>query len=238
QADRPRPRGDRRRWAARSAGCARAARLIPALHRQAAIAPHSPRTRFPLRFPDASKPMTRPAAAVPYAPAIDAPDPRERAAIEDLKDVFADMAATVARHEGHAYRAVHAKGHALLEARFEVRGDLPAELAHGLFARPGHYRALARLSSPPAEQLPDTMSTPRAIALKVLEVPGARVETGDGATSQDFLMVNAPAFSAPDPAGFLRAARLLAATTERMPRTKEAISSTLRGASALLDRAG
>ena len=182
--------------------------------------------------------MTRPAAAVPYAPAIDAPDPRERAAIEDLKDVFADMAATVARHEGHAYRAVHAKGHALLEARFEVRGDLPAELAHGLFARPGHYRALARLSSPPAEQLPDTVSTPRAIALKVLEVPGARVETGDGATSQDFLMVNAPAFSAPDPAGFLRAARLLAATTERMPRTKEAISSTLRGASALLDRAG
>lgn len=182
--------------------------------------------------------MSRPAAAVPHVPGIDAPDPREHAAIEDLKEVFAEMAATVARHEGHAYRAVHAKGHALLEARFEVAGDLPAELAHGLFARPGRYRALARLSSPPAEQLPDTVSTPRAIALKVLDVPGERVEGGDGADAQDFLMVNAPAFSAPDPAGFLRAARLLAATTERMPRTKEAISSALRGAGALLDKAG
>ena len=175
---------------------------------------------------------------IPYAPALDAPDARERESIAELKEVFAGMAQTVARHEGHAYRAVHAKAHALLEGRFEVADGLAPELAQGLFARPGRYRALLRLSSPPAEQLPDTVSTPRAIALKVLDVPGERVDGGSGGQSQDFLMVNAPAFSAPDPAAFLRAARLLAATTERMPRTKEVISTTLRSAGRLLEQAG
>lgn len=182
--------------------------------------------------------MPDPAAPIHYHPALDAADPREGEAIDALKDVFAGMARTVAEHEGHAYRAVHAKGHALLEAVFEVDRDLPPELAHGLFGQPRRYRALVRLSSPPAEQLPDTVSTPRAIAVKVLAVPGGRVEGGSGGDSQDFLMVNAPAFSAPDPATFLRAARLLAATTERMPRTKEVISSTLRGAGAVLEKAG
>lgn len=182
--------------------------------------------------------MPQPAAPVAYDPAFDAPDAREREAIESLKEVFARMAETVATHEGHAYRAVHAKAHALLEARVEVDPGLPPELAHGLFRQAASYRALVRLSSPPAEQLPDTVSTPRAIAIKVLDVDGERVEGGSGGRSQDFLMVNAPAFTAPDPAAFLQGARLLAATTERMPRTKVAISKTLRGANAVLEKAG
>lgn len=182
--------------------------------------------------------MPRPAEPVRYDPAFDAPDASEHASIAALEAVFADMARTVSAHEGHAFRAVHAKAHALLDGHVEVARDLPPELAQGLFAMPARYRALVRLSSPPAEQLPDTVSTPRAIALKVIDVPGERVEGGSGGRSQDFLMVNAPAFSAPDPKAFLPAARLLAATTERMPRTKEAISATLRGTGALLDKAG
>lgn len=76
------------------------------------------------------------------------------------------------------------------------------------------------------------------MAVKILGVQGARVEGGDEQHSQDFLMVNGPAFSTPGVQGFLRAAKLLAATTERMPRTKQVLSATLRGAEAALEAVG
>lgn len=175
---------------------------------------------------------------VAYRPGLETREPNEEATVDELVDVFTRMARTVAEVEGHAYRAVHAKGHALLRGRLEIVEGLPDELAQGLFARPGSYDALVRVSSPPAEQLPDTVSTPRAIAIKALGVPGGRVPGAVGAPSQDFLMVNGPAFTAPGPAGFLGAAKLLAATTERMPRTKRAISATLRATEAALEAVG
>lgn len=182
--------------------------------------------------------MAPPQPPVHYRPDLEHADAEEARIIDELAQLFAGMASTVAEHEGHAYRAVHAKGHALLRARFQVLDGLPAEFSHGLFARPAAYEALVRVSSPPAEQLPDTVSTPRAIAIKVTGVDGPRVAGGGEQHSQDFLMVNAPTFSTPGLDGFLRAARLLAATTERMPRTKQAISATLRGVEAVLEAAG
>jgi hypothetical protein len=178
------------------------------------------------------------APAVVYSPEIEHRQADEEETIAELATVFTGMARTVAEHEGHAHRAVHAKGHALLNGRFQVLDGLPAELAHGLFATAGSYQALVRLSSPPAEQLPDNVSTPRAMAVKILGVDGPRVDGGDELHSQDFLMVNGPAFSTPGAHGFLRSAKLLAATTERMPRTKQALSATLRGAEAALEAVG
>jgi hypothetical protein len=176
--------------------------------------------------------------AVAYSPGVEQPEPDEEATIAELVKVFTDMAGVVADHEGHAHRAVHAKGHALLRGRFHVLGGLASELRHGVFAAPAEYNALVRLSSPPAEQLPDTVSTPRAMAVKLLDVPGPRVEGGDELHSQDFLMVNGPAFNTPGISGFLRSAKLLAATTERMPRTKQVLSATLRGTEAALEAVG
>ncbi len=176
--------------------------------------------------------------AVAYSVNVEHADADEQATIAELAKVFTDMAQVVANHEGHAHRAVHAKGHALLRGRFRVLEGLSPELSQGLFAAPGEYDALVRLSSPPAEQLPDTVSTPRAMAVKILDVPGARVEGGDEQHSQDFLMVNGPAFNTPGISGFLRSAKLLAATTERMPRTKQVLSATLRGTEAALEAVG
>lgn len=178
------------------------------------------------------------APPVAYAPAVEHPEPDEAAHIAEMAELFTGMARTVAEQEGHAHRAVHAKGQGLLQGELQVFEGLPDELAHGLFARPARYRAIIRLSSPPAEQLPDTVSTPRAMAVKVLGVEGPRADGGGEAHSQDFLMVNGPAFNAPGVAGFLRASRLLAATTERMPRTKQVISATLRGAEAAIEALG
>lgn len=173
-----------------------------------------------------------------YRPEFEQPELDEQHAIDQLIELFSGMAQTVADHEGHAHRAVHAKGQALLRGRMEVAGDLPAELAQGLFAQAGSYEALVRLSSPPAEQLPDTVSTPRAIAIKVIGVQGERVAGDDEQHTQDFLMVNGPAFSAPGPSGFVGPVKLLAATTEKMPRTKRVISATLRGTEAVLEAVG
>lgn len=182
--------------------------------------------------------MTPIQPAVAYSADVEQRAPDEDATIAELVEVFTRMAGVVAEHEGHAHRAVHAKGHALLRGRFRVLDGLSPELSQGLFAAPGEYDALVRLSSPPAEQLPDTVSTPRAMAVKIMDVPGARVEGGDEQHSQDFLMVNGPAFNTPGISGFLRSAKLLAATTERMPRTKQVLSATLRGTEAALEAVG
>ncbi|HEY0333240.1 MAG TPA: catalase family protein [Stenotrophomonas sp.] len=182
--------------------------------------------------------MARLALPLPYQPALEHREADEAEDIAALQDLFVRMARTVAEHEHHAHRAVHAKGQALLKGRLQVIDGLPAELAQGLFAHAGEYPALIRLSSPPAEQLPDQVSTPRAMAVKVMGVEGPRAEGGGELHSQDWLMVNGPAFTSPGPKGFLAAARMLAATTERMPHTKRAISATLRGAERALEAFG
>lgn len=169
---------------------------------------------------------------------MERPEADEGETIEALRHVFLDMARTVAAAEGHAHRAVHAKGQALLKGRLRIADGLPEALAQGLFAKPETYECLVRFSSPPSEQLPDTVSTPRAIAVKVLGVTGDRVAESMEQHSQDFLMVNGPTFTSPGPQGFLRSTKLLAATTERMPRTKAVISAALRGGERLLEAAG
>lgn len=182
--------------------------------------------------------MTATPPPLRFDPAYEQPEADEAAHIAALTDVFTRMSQTVAEAQGHAHRAVHAKGQGLLKAELQIFEGLPSELAHGLFARPGRHDALVRLSSPPAEQLPDSVSTPRAIALKVLDVEGQRLPGDEEQHTQDFLMVNGPAFSTPGVAGFLRSSKLLAATTERMPRTKKVISATLRTAEAALESVG
>lgn len=173
-----------------------------------------------------------------YQPGVEYTTQREEESIAQLKALFVKMASRVADVEGHAYRAVHAKGHALLDGTLAVEPDLPPELAHGLFARARSFPVRIRISSPPAEQLPDAVSTPRALALKVMHVDGERADEAFPDASQDFLMVNGPVFSAPDPAGFVGAAKLLASTAERMPRTKKVISATLRATEAALEALG
>jgi hypothetical protein len=187
---------------------------------------------------DESDPVTKFALPVLFRPSVEFIGAEENDAILELETLFLSMAHRVAQQEGVAHRAVHAKGHALVRGTFQVHGDLPPELAHGLFAKARCFEALVRFSSPPAEQLPDTVSTPRALALKVLHVEGERAAGSLPGHSQDFLMVNGPAFTAPTPAGFVGPAKLLAATTEKMPRTKTVISATLRGAEAALEAVG
>lgn len=173
-----------------------------------------------------------------HEPALEHAEADEAATIAELEDVMVDMAATVRQHTGHALRAVHAKGHALLSGRLRILDGLPPQLAQGLFAQPREFDALLRVSTPPAEQLPDNISTPRGLALKVFDVPGELLPESAGVAAQDFLMVNGPVFGRPGPKAFLGSVKLLAATTERAPRAKEALSAVLRGAERALEAVG
>ena len=78
---------------------------------------------------------------------------------------------------------------AFWKARFEIESELPPELTQGLFARPGRHRVFMRISTNAGDILPDTISLPRGLALKVLDVEGERLPGAEG-TTQDFVMVN------------------------------------------------
>ena len=71
----------------------------------------------------------------------------------------------------------------------------------------------------------------------MLEVDGDRLPGAAGRT-QDFVMVNAPAFAAPTPEKFAGNLKLLAKTTDKGEWAKKALSYVLRGAEAALEAVG
>ena len=129
---------------------------------------------------------------------------------------------------GHAIRSVHAKSHGILQGYLEVKSDLPDDLAQGLFAKPGRYPVVMRFSTIPGDILDDSVSVPRGLAIKIIGVKGERLEGSEGDVTQDFLLINGPAFGAPDPKKFLSVLRLLARTTNTVNGLKKTLSAVMR----------
>ncbi|KMO13405.1 catalase family protein [Methylobacterium indicum] len=151
--------------------------------------------------------------------------------------VFRKIQETTLKDYGHAVRGVHAKSHGLLTGRLTVRPDLPPTLAQGLFAAPGSYDVVLRLSTNPGDILDDSVSTPRGLAVKVIGVSGERLPEAEGET-QDFVLANAPAFTAPDAKAFLKSLKLLAATTDTPQVFKKVFSAALRGLEGAIEAVG
>ncbi|WP_246045322.1 catalase [Rubellimicrobium roseum] len=184
--------------------------------------------------------MTSTVSAPPRSPAADLerPAPDEAETIATLDAAMRRIQETTLKDYGHALRSVHAKSHGLIEGEMRVPGGLPPELAQGLFARPGTYRVVMRLSTNPGDVLDDTVSAPRGMAIKVMGVEGERLPGSEGGRTQDFVMANAPAFAAPDPKAFAGNLSLLAATTDTGQGWKKGLSATLRGAEAAVEAMG
>lgn len=161
----------------------------------------------------------------------------EHETIDGLNAALHDILETTSADYGHAVRSVHAKSHGIIEGELEVLSNLPPELAQGMFANPGTHTAVLRISTNPGDLLPDSISVPRGIALKVMGVEGPRLEGAEGQT-QDFVMVNGPAFSAPDAKTFLKSLKLLSKTTDRAEWAKKALSAVLRGTERALEAVG
>lgn len=93
-------------------------------------------------------------------------------------------------------RALHRKAHLALEAELEVLPNLPAHAAHGLFAQPGRFATWLRLSNGSGAVQGDRVPDVRGFALQVRGVSGPGA-LGGQTDSQDFLLINHPAFSFP-----------------------------------------
>ena len=139
---------------------------------------------------------------------------------------------------GEVLRSVHAKSHGILKATLTISAGLPPVLAQGLFSKAGSYPVVVRFSTLPGDLLSDDVSTPRGVAFKIIGVEGERLPGSEGDITQDFVMVNAPAFSAPTAKKFLGSLKQVAATTDRIEGLKEVISHVARGTEAILEAFG
>jgi len=173
-----------------------------------------------------------------YSPELDLPEKDERETAEAISAKMHEISDKTFADGRHAIRAVHAKSHGLLDAEFEVLGNLPGPLAQGLFATPARYPAVMRFSTIPGDILDDSVSTPRGLAIKIMDVSGERLEGSEGASTQDFLMVNGPNFNAPNGKAFLRSLKLVAPTTDRIEGTKKVISAVMQKVEQLVEAFG
>ncbi|MCJ2084247.1 catalase family protein [Methylobacterium sp. J-090] len=174
---------------------------------------------------------------VRYSPDVEVVKPDEGKTIEGLNETFDTILKRVADDSGHAVRSVHAKAHGILDGVLRIDPNLPPELAQGLFVKPGEHKVYMRLSTNAGDILPDAVSLPRGLALKILDVEGERLPDAEG-TTQNFIMVNGKVFQAPNAEKFLGSLKMLAKTTDRAEGLKVAASTVLRGVNKALTAVG
>ncbi|WBO23838.1 catalase family protein [Sphingomonas abietis] len=176
--------------------------------------------------------------AVRYEPSVERVVPDEAETVRGLEEQFKIILDTTSKDYGHAVRSVHAKGHGIARGTFIIHDGLPPALAQGIFATPGEHEAIFRLSTNAGDILDDAIDLPRGLALKILGVDGPRLTGSDGDTTQDFVMVNGPAFAAPTPKAFLANLKMLAKTTDKAEGGKKLLSSLLRAAETVVEAVG
>ncbi len=179
-----------------------------------------------------------PAVPVAFTPSIEHEEENEHAVDAEIVETLRKISETTFANGGAPLRSVHAKSHGLLHGILTVNEDLPPILTQGLFAKPGAYPVVMRLSTAPGDLLDDSISTPRGLAIKVIGVEGPRVEGSGTDVTQDFVLVNGPAFNAPNAAGFLTTLKLLEPTTDAIEPVKKIVSALARGAEAVVEAVG
>ena len=177
-------------------------------------------------------------APLRFSPEYEHPGPDEAKTLADINEQMHKIQEKTYADGGKAIRSVHAKSHGLLVGELRIPAGLAPELAQGLFARPGTLPVVARLSTTPGDILPDDVSTPRAMALKIIGVEGERLPGSEGDVTQDFVLVNGPAFNKPDAKSFAGSLKLLAATTDKAEGTKQVLSAALRGLEKAVEAVG
>jgi len=185
-----------------------------------------------------SNPWSAVQSPVRYMPSCEVPEKNEADTEGQLVTTMTGIQEKTYADGHHALRSVHAKSHGILRGELRVLDSLPPQYAQGLFAQAATYPLVMRLSTNPGDLLDDSVSTPRGLAVKVVGVPGERLPGSEGHVTQDFVMVNGPTFLKSDGKSFLSSLKLLAATTDRVPGLKKALSAVLRGAETVLESVG
>jgi hypothetical protein len=182
--------------------------------------------------------QSSPATPLRFEPAFEVPEKDEPVSIDGITGQMHKISDTTFKHSGRGLRSVHAKSHGLLVGELKVLPDLPPTLAQGVFAQPATYPVVMRLSTSAGDLLDDNVSLPRGLAMKLIGVPGVRLPGSEDATTQDFVMINGPAFLKPGPKSFLSSLKLLAATTDHAAGLKQIFSTALQGIEKAVEAAG
>ncbi|MFN7913924.1 MAG: hypothetical protein U0Q55_01195 [Vicinamibacterales bacterium] len=126
-----------------------------------------------------------------------APTEHQRQAVEEAVSVIV-QGMRQAIGDGTT-RDAHTRHHGLLAATFTVGDDVPKQYRHGLFARPGTYRAYIRFSNGRPTPLlpPDAAPDVRGVAIKLFGVEGEK-EAPDERLTHDFILASHPTFFVPD----------------------------------------
>ena len=175
---------------------------------------------------------------IAFMPNVEVRADDEAETIQGLNEQLRIIQETTAKDYGTAVRGVHAKGHAIVKGKLEVLPGIAPTLAQGLFAAPGTYDALLRFSTLPGDILDDSVSVPRGLAVKLFGVIGDRLPGSEADTTQDFILVNGPAFAAPTPKAFLANLKMLAKTTDTGEGLKKGLSAVLQTVDAALETVG
>jgi len=175
--------------------------------------------------------MSATSTPIRYSDGIEVRPEGEDETIDKIIASMSHESQKVGDREGHTVRASHAKASAVLKGQIRVMEGLPPELAQGFFARPGTYDVAVRLAQGPGENLPDSVSTHRGMAIKVFGVEGPKLPGHENGTTQDFVLATGPVFPNADAAAFLGAIKgLEAGAGGTMPDAVKSAVSTAAGA--------
>lgn len=162
-----------------------------------------------------------------YTPEVETIEPDEQETHGKIIQLMTEGQNQTMQKYGRPVRISHAKAHAILKGQLVVLGGLPAELAQGLFARPGTYEVLVRMASAPGELLDDSkVNSSRGIAIKVFGVEGPKL-AGHTANDQDFVFENGKEFIAGNAKTFLQAFKPNAELAPKLSDTTKGIVSTV-----------
>ena len=182
--------------------------------------------------------LFEPTHAHRYTPDVEHEEAGEAKVTDDVVKTLRKISETTFKDGGHAIRSVHAKSHGLIEGELEVADGLSPLLAQGLFGKAGRYPVVMRFSTIPGDILGDSVSVPRGLAIKIIGVDGERLPGSEGDVTQDFVLVNGPAFNSPNLKVFDANMKQLALTTDKAEGAKKALSAVLRGTEAVIEALG
>jgi hypothetical protein len=168
---------------------------------------------------------------VRYRDDLERPRPDEDQLVKKIADVLHGNNEWAFKKYRHGIRDAHAKSHGILRGELTIYPNLPEPYRQGLFATPGPYPVIARLSSTSGALRSDQTRGVRGLGIKVLGVDGRpRALPDDEATTQDFILVTHREFPFPDAHAYQKRGMPLAWLLARLPDRALIISGKVLGA--------
>lgn len=175
---------------------------------------------------------------VAYSDALETRASDEDEIVAQILEMMRNTQAAGAERHRHALRDAHAKSHAILKGVLRVHGNLPPELAQGVFATAREYAVAARLSSAPGDIHSDEIPAPRGFAIKLIGVDGARLSPDIEGRNQDFLMVNFPVLAFGTVQRYRQMLGLLERNAHAPAAVQRAVAATARGVEHVVEAVG